>query len=685
MSACTETLAAAPVAPPLLGIEELCVDVAHDTGTTRLVDGVTLSLGAGEVLGLVGESGCGKSVTAMSLLRLLPEPPISIAARRIVFEGTDLARMSMRQMRALRGSRIGMVFQEPMTSLNPTFTIGWQLDETLRLHLRLGRAARRDRLLELLGHVGIGSAAQRLAQYPHELSGGLRQRVMIAMALACGPRLLIADEPTTALDVTVQLQILQLLARLRREDGMAMLLITHDLGVIAAAADRVAVMYLGAHRRTGRHRGAAARPAPSLHDGPAARPSQPARRARRAARHPRHRALAGGAPGGLRLRPALPARAAALRRGGAAARRRAARGRLLEPAGMSRDDAFLVVDDLAKTFPLAGGRTLHAVRGVSFRQRRGETLGVVGESGCGKSTLARLILHLLPPTAGEVAVGGDALARLSPAALRRKRRDMQMIFQDPQSSLDPRMRVGELIAEPLVIHREGTRGERERRVAELCALVGLAPEAVRRYPHEFSGGQRQRVAIARALALGPALVVADEPVSALDVSIQAQVLNLLIDVRRRFGLTYVFISHDLAVVRHISDRVAVMYLGQIVELAEAEAFFAAPRHPYAQALLDAVLEPGMKLPEASAGPRGDPPRADDPLAREGLAHGCAFHPRCPHVMERCRAEAPPLLDTGRAAPHLVRCWLVAGAQPPAARRTSTVTWESEPNPASRSR
>jgi oligopeptide/dipeptide ABC transporter ATP-binding protein len=316
---------------------------------------------------------------------------------------------------------------------------------------------------------------------------------------------------------------------------------------------------------------------------------------------------------------------------------------------MSRDDGFLIVDGVSKSFPLKGGRMLHAVRDVSFHQRRGETLGVVGESGCGKSTLARVILHLQPATSGEVYLDGEAIGRLTPASLRRKRRDMQMIFQDPQASLDPRMRVGDLIAEPLVIHKEGTRAERERRVAELCALVGLLPEAVRRYPHEFSGGQRQRISIARALALGPALIVADEPVSALDVSIQAQVLNLLVDIRRRFGLTYVFISHDLAVIRHLSDRVAVMYLGQIVELTQAETFFSEPAHPYSRMLLAAVLEPGVPPPADAA--QGEPPRPDAPPS------GCAFHARCQYAMDRCRAEAPPLTDIGGATPHVVRCWL----------------------------
>lgn len=321
---------------------------------------------------------------------------------------------------------------------------------------------------------------------------------------------------------------------------------------------------------------------------------------------------------------------------------------------MSPDEAFLVARDLSKSYALRGGGTLHAVRGVSFRQRRGETLGIVGESGCGKSTLARLLLHLIPPTQGSVAIGGVDLAALSPPALRRKRRDMQMVFQDPQASLDPRMRVGDLIAEPLVIHGEGGRAARARRVAELLDLVGLPAEAARRWPHEFSGGQRQRISIARALALGPALVVADEPVSALDVSIQAQILNLLADIRARFRLTYVFISHDLAVVRHVSDRIAVMYLGEIVEEADAEAFFAGPAHPYARMLLSSVLDAGgaqALAAEEMVAVRGEPPRPDAPPP------GCTFHPRCPFAMARCAQETPPDFHVGPG--HRARCWLLA--------------------------
>jgi oligopeptide/dipeptide ABC transporter ATP-binding protein len=325
---------------------------------------------------------------------------------------------------------------------------------------------------------------------------------------------------------------------------------------------------------------------------------------------------------------------------------------VLEPNGMSSDDPFLDVSGVSKSFRLRDGQTLHAVRDVSFRQRRGETLGVVGESGCGKSTLARLILHLIPASAGRVRVGGEVLEALPPAAMRHKRRDMQMIFQDPQASLDPRMRVGDLIAEPLVIHRIGDRAERRRRVAELCELVGLDASATRRWPHEFSGGQRQRISIARALATRPALVLADEPVSALDVSIQAQILNLLTDIRARLDLTYVFISHDLAVVRHIADHVAVMYLGEIVELAEAESFFAAPLHPYAQMLLASVLEPGEARAADASAVRGEPPSPGSPPS------GCSFHPRCPFANHRCVRQAPPVIDIGAGGrAHWVRCWL----------------------------
>ena len=317
-------------------------------------------------------------------------------------------------------------------------------------------------------------------------------------------------------------------------------------------------------------------------------------------------------------------------------------------------EPFLAVDRVSKEYPLKGGGTLRAVRGVSFRQRRGETLGVVGESGCGKSTLAKLILHLVPPTSGEVRVDGEALGDLSDRGLRRRRRDMQMIFQDPQASLDPRMRVGALLEEPLVIHRLGTRRERKRKVAELLDLVGLPDDAARRFPHEFSGGQRQRISIARALALEPALIVADEPVSALDVSIQAQILNLLVEVRRRFGLTFVFISHDLAVVRYVADRVAVMYLGEIVELGQADEVLTRPLHPYTRTLISAVLEPDHAGRRDRPVPKGEPPNP------ELIPPGCPVHPRCPAAMDRCASTAPPEIDAGPpAAPHLVRCWLQA--------------------------
>jgi oligopeptide/dipeptide ABC transporter ATP-binding protein len=320
---------------------------------------------------------------------------------------------------------------------------------------------------------------------------------------------------------------------------------------------------------------------------------------------------------------------------------------------MTAQPDFLIVDHVSKRYDLKGGGTLQAVRDVSFAQAQGETLGVVGESGCGKSTLARLLLHLTPPSAGTVYVGGDALGLLTPGGLRTKRRDMQMIFQDPQASLDPRMKVGDLLAEPLIIHRIGTKPERQKKIAELCQLVGLPEDALKRYPHEFSGGQRQRIAIARALALEPALIVADEPVSALDVSIQAQILNLLVDIRGRFGLTYVFISHDLAVIRHISDTVAVMYLGEIVEMGAAEDVFAAPAHPYAQMLIAAVLEPG-EAPGDTGVVRGEPPNPEAPPP------GCGFHPRCPLAMDKCRETAPPELDVGQPGrPHRVRCWLHA--------------------------
>ena len=516
---------------PLLAIDNLSIEAVGENGTVRLIEDVSLAIGRGEVLGLVGESGCGKSITAMSILRILPEPPLRVCAGSIHFEGQNLTRLDLRAMRKLRGSRIGMIFQEPMTSLNPIFPIGWQLAEALRLHTELRGRALRARVLEALRLVGIGAPERRLRQYPHELSGGLRQRVMIAMALACSPDLLIADEPTTALDVTIQRQILELIARLRRDLGMAVLLVSHDLGRDRRICRPGRGDVCRTHRRSKGLPRSFCAAAPSLHCRPAGRTSEPDRHPRRARDHPGHRASAACAQAGVSFRRPLPERSRSLPRSGARVERNGGRiCRLLEIQRHDRSaTSWSSTTSPSATRSKAAAR-IQAVRDVSFVQARGETLGIVGESGCGKSTLARMILHLVTPSSGKVSLDGDTLGSLAPAALRRKRRDMQMIFQDPQASLDPRMRVGKRLEEPLVIHRLGSNEERRARVAELLDLVGLPAEATRRFPHEFSGGQRQRIAIARAIALSPALVVADEPVSALDVSIQAQILNLLIGI-----------------------------------------------------------------------------------------------------------------------------------------------------------
>jgi peptide/nickel transport system ATP-binding protein len=642
---------------PLLEVEDLSVGFHTERGLARVVDGLSFTVDAGRIVGLVGESGCGKSITARAIMRLLQSPPAVIEGRRIALDGENLLALGERAMRDVRGNRIGMIFQEPMTSLNPTFPVGFQIGETLRLHRNMGGAAIRVRVLELLHMVGIGAPERRFAQYPHELSGGLRQRVMIAMALACHPALLIADEPTTALDVTIQAQILELLVRLRDELGMAILLITHDLGVVAEYADEVIVMYAGKLAEWG-----------------------DVRRLFRQPRHPYTKGLLGSMPrlaGTSGPLPPLPAPCRARSSGRPAARlpaaaraRPSAAARLFRrspgtaatasPAGTlsrdplamsSRTDPILEVQDLVKHFPVKGGR-IHAVNGVSFRQARGETIGIVGESGCGKSTLARTVLRLIEPTSGQLLFDGEDLLRLPPRTLRRRRRDMQIVFQDPYASLDPRVRIGASIEEPLAIHRFGGRAERARRVAELLELVGLGAEAASRYPHEFSGGQRQRIGIARAIAAGPKLVIADEPVSALDVSIQSQILNLLVELRDRLALSLLFISHDLAVIRYISERVAVMYLGQLVEMGEAASIYEEPAHPYTQALLSAIPQPDPDRRRKRIVLAGDVPSPEHPPA------GCPFHPRCPQAMDRCRTEVPLERNLGTEGhPRLVRCHL----------------------------
>ncbi len=570
---------AAPAAAPdpIVAVSDLRVEFDTDDGTVVGVRNVGFAIRPGETLCVVGESGSGKSVTSLSLMRLVAFGGGRIASGRLAFtrvsgETIDLATADAATMRAIRGNEIGMIFQEPMTSLNPVFTIGRQIEDGLRTHKGLDGAAARSRALALLREVRIPEPERRLRQYPHELSGGMRQRVVIAMAMACEPRLLIADEPTTALDVTIQAEILGLIDRLKRDNGMAVLFITHDMAVVAQMADRVVVMYRGE----------------VVEEGPVARIFS-------APRQDYTKALLAAVPklGEMRGRPAPEP----MRILGAAARpARAAAPREARP--------LLEVAHLTTRFPVRGGalrRTVaevHAVEDVSFTVGFGETLSLVGESGCGKSTCGRSILRLVEAASGSVALEGRDIRGLGRRALRRARRDMQMVFQDPFASLNPYRRLVDQVAEPLLNFGIASGRELEDRVATLFDRVELPRSFLRRYPHELSGGQRQRVAIARALAPGPKLIIADESVSALDVSVQAQVLNLLMALQADLGLSFLFISHDMAVVERVSHHVAVMYLGRIVEIGPRAAVFENPAHSYTRSLLAAVpvADPGRRRP-----------------------------------------------------------------------------------------
>ncbi len=527
----------------LLSVEHLSVHFHTREGVVRAVDDVSFSVEPGEVLGIVGESGSGKSVACYSLLGLIPMPPGRIESGRAEFDGIDLLSLSEKQLRRIRGRRISMVFQDPMTSLNPYMRIGDQLVESLRQHHRVDKKAARERAILSLEEVGIREARQRIDNYPHEFSGGMRQRVMVAMALITEPELLIADEPTTALDVTVQAQILDLIKEIQRRRNLTVVFISHDLGVVAGLADHILVMKSGQVVEAG-----------------------PPKQIFRAPQHPYTRQLI----------EAIPTSAKSA-------------------VGTLEDTPLLDVRELYTAFPVYRGMffprevsRVEAVKSVSLSVRKGEILGLVGESGSGKSTLGRSIMRLVDSQSGEVWLDGKSLSALRKGELKRARRDFQMIFQDPYASLNPRMTVFDTLAEPLLLHGLAERGNLREQVNQLMDDVGLDRRSVRKYPHEFSGGQRQRVAIARALAVRPRLIVADEPVSALDVTIQAQILDLLLELTRRHGLTMLFISHDLAVVRYLCDRVAVMKQGELVEQGETEAVFSRPQHPYTRDLLDAI-------------------------------------------------------------------------------------------------
>ncbi|WP_027782830.1 MULTISPECIES: dipeptide ABC transporter ATP-binding protein [Burkholderia] len=563
----------------VVAVDDLSVTFRREGATFDAVRNVSFHVDRGETLAIVGESGSGKSVTSLALMRLVEHGGGEITSGRIAFRRrggalVDLARASGATMRGIRGADIAMIFQEPMTSLNPVFTVGDQISEAIALHQSKGAAEARAEALRLLDLVRIPEARRVFARYPHQLSGGMRQRVMIAMALSCRPALLIADEPTTALDVTIQAQILQLIRGLQDEMNMGVIFITHDMGVVAEVADRVLVMYRGEKVEEGESDRIFATPA-----------------------HRYTRALLAAVPRlGSMQGTDVPEKFPLLKVDGtnATAPTTASAANDAQPLVDRAAPPILRVRDLVTRFPVKSGvfgrvsQYVHAVERVSFELRAGETLALVGESGCGKSTTGRSLLRLVESQSGSIEFDGRDISALKGPDLQALRRNIQFIFQDPFASLNPRLTVGFSIMEPLLVHGVASGSEAQARVDWLLDKVGLPREAARRYPHEFSGGQRQRIAIARALALNPKVVIADESVSALDVSVQAQIVNLMLDLQRELGVAYLFISHDMAVVERVSHRVAVMYLGQIVEIGPRRAVFEAPQHPYTRKLMSAV-------------------------------------------------------------------------------------------------
>jgi peptide/nickel transport system ATP-binding protein len=695
----------------LLEVKDLRTQINLRNATVRAVDGVSFSVEPGETLGLVGESGCGKTMTGMSIMRLLP-PGGHIAGGHILFGDYDLATADMATMRKIRGNEIGMVFQDPMTSLNPTMNIGNQIAESVRLHRGVSKAEALDRAKEVMSLVGMPRPAERLEDYPHQLSGGLRQRVMIAMALACEPKLLVADEPTTALDVTIQAQILTLLDELKAKLGMAMILITHDMGVIAGRADRVMVMYAGqivesaetvelfermrhpyteallasipqldqditqrlysipgippdlTHPPTGCRFAARCRYAtdkcraedPKLGGPDAAHPF--------ACFYPREISVEELVDAGPATAVAAEAPEGAVPVGQVAelgadafevapvfvAGPSGEVASLLSSSGSTRTgEVVLELVHVVKEFTVTAGAvlqrkvgTVKATSDVSFKVNRGETFGLVGESGCGKTTIGRMIVALEKPTSGQILFEGRDIFSLDSSELRVERRHLQLMFQDPYASLDPRMRVGSIIREPLTIQKMGDKRAQGKRVAELLAEVGLNPQSVNRYPHEFSGGQRQRIGLARALALNPKVIVADEPVSALDVSIRSQILNLMKSLQATHGLTYVLISHDLSVVRYLADRIGVMYLGKLVEVGTGQDIYERAAHPYTAGLLKTIPVPNPTVERNKRGVavKGELPSPLNPPS------GCRFRTRCPLAQDICAEVEPPMTTFG---------------------------------------
>jgi peptide/nickel transport system ATP-binding protein len=675
----------------LLEITDLRTEIQLRDGVVHAVDGVTLHVDEGETLGIVGESGCGKTMTALTIMRLLPNGG-RIAGGSIKLGGRELTELKPEDMRKIRGDDIGMIFQDPLSSLNPTHTVGQQIAEAVLLHREVSKKDAFDRAIEVLDLVGLPMAKERVDEYPHQFSGGMRQRVMIAMALACEPKLLIADEPTTALDVTIQKQILELIDDLRQRLGMSVIMVTHDLGVIAGRADRVAVMYAGKVVETTDTSALYANPRhPYTEALFHALPEKSAETRERLYSIPGAPPDLVNPPKGCRFAPRCryatdKCRTEAPDLSGettahtyrcffpVGVKEQTVAGHLtvVEPAVGAEQELLdeqavggvvLAAKDLVKDFPVTRGMlqrrvgTVSAVAGVSFDIRKGETLGLVGESGCGKTTIGRMLVGLEKPTSGVISFDGKDLARSSGRQYRRERRDIQYMFQDSYASLDPRMRAGSILREPLIVQGMGSRREQHDKVREMLGKVGLPASWTERYPHEFSGGQRQRLGFARALLLNPQLIVADEPVSALDVSVQAQVLNMMRDLQREMGLTYLFISHDLSVVRYLSNHIGVMYLGKLVEIGAADEVYLRPAHPYTKGLIESAptADPAAERAKIRAGITGELPSALHPPT------GCRFRTRCPLAQQICSTVEPELKPYGLAN-HLAACHFAL--QPP---------------------
>ena len=666
---------------PLLQIKDLHTDIEIRSGVVRALSGVDLHVNPGETLGIVGESGSGKTMTALSLMGLLPQGG-KVSSGSIILDGQDLTKMPLHLKRKMRGTKVGMIFQDPLTSLNPTMKIGLQVCEPLRVHEKLSKRAALARAVEILKRVGMPRPEVVINNYPHQLSGGMRQRVMIAMALVCKPRILIADEPTTALDVTTQMQILDLIDELRDEYKMGVILITHDLGVVAGHTDRVAVMYAGRIVETA--------PTKTLFTEPKHRYTSSLMAALP------ERALAAGTK--LFSIPGAPPSLTNLPKGCRFAARclwatdecRADYPSLsgdenhtfscfhpvqegdespavlqaMMDSGTAEDavdatpeishEVLLDVKEASREYESAGSGffkrdkgVVSAVDRVSITVKKGETYGLVGESGCGKSTVGRLIAGLERPSGGAIELDGRDLATLKGRDAVRIHRDVQMMFQDSYAAMDPRMRIDQILAEPMSIQKTGNARQIAERIMEILEQVGLTEEILDRYPHEFSGGQLQRIGFARSLTLAPDLIVADEPVSALDVSVQAQVLNLMKDLQQELGLSYLFISHDLAVVQYMADRIGVMYLGRIVEEGPAREVVNNPKHPYTKALIDSIPVPDPEFvhDESAIKLTGEPPSAVNP------PEGCRFRPRCPFAGEECKVQPMLTDETHRVACH----------------------------------